>query len=376
MIDDPPVMRLDAGPGEPVRHIVHPDRPTRRPRPEGWAGSDGPGGVRRRALRGARKLALVAGVGGGLVAAVAAARRLGRDTPPLYRSLRATPRDWSWGGHRLTYYEAAPAVDAGKVGSGAAAREPVVLVHLIHAAASAWEMRELFARFGAERRVLAYDLLGFGASDRPDADYDADLYQELLRGFLREVAGSPADVVASSLSAAHALCAAAAEPGLFRSLTLINPTGLLTQAERSGAAGRALQNLLRTPWLGEALYNLLVSRPSLRCFASRIYRDPELEEETIGQRYAAAHQPGARYAPAAFLGDALARNTYMALRALEVPALAVWSPAESLEEQAFMAVAPGIEQTVIEDCGALPHEERPEKVAGAIRSFWRGLRRS
>jgi pimeloyl-ACP methyl ester carboxylesterase len=380
MIDDPPVMRLDAGPGEPVRHIVHPDRPTRRPRPEGWAGSDGPGGARRRALRGARKLALVAGVAGGLVAAVAAARRLGRDTPPLYRSLRTTPREWSWGGHRLTYYEAAPAVDAGKVGSGAAAREPVVLVHSIDAAASAWEMRELFARFGAERRVLAYDLLGFGASDRPDADYDADLYQELLRGFLREVAGAPADVVASSLSAAHALHAAAAEPGLFRSLTLINPTGLLTQAERSGAAGRGLQNLLRTPWLGEALYNLLVSRPSLRWFASRIYREPELEEETIGQRYAAAHQPGARYAPAAFLGDALARNTYMALRALEVPALALWSPAESLEtaeeQQAFTAVAPGIEQTVIEGCGALPHEERPEEVAGAIRGFWRGLRRS
>lgn len=293
MIDDPPVMRLDPGPGEPVRHLLDPERPTRRPHIERSAGENGPGSARR---RGARNLAVLAGLAGGLMAAVAAARRLGRDTPPLYRSLRATPREWSWGGHRLTYYEAAPAVDAGKVGSGAAAREPVVLVHSIDAAASAWEMRELFARFGAERRVLAYDLLGFGASDRPDADYDADLYQELLRGFLREVAGAPA------------------------------------------------------------------------------------EEETIGQRYAAAHQPGARYAPAAFLGDALARNTYMALRALEVPALALWSPAEYLEtadeQQAFIAVAPGIEQTVIEGCGALPHEERPEEVAGAIRGFWQGLRGS
>ncbi|HSL82977.1 MAG TPA: alpha/beta hydrolase, partial [Thermoanaerobaculia bacterium] len=240
----------------------------------------------------------------------------------------------------------------------------------------AWEMRELFARLKADRRVLAYDLLGFGASDRPDLDYDADLYQDLLRDFLREVAGGPAHVVASSLSAAHALALAAEEPELFRSLALINPTGLLTQAERPGARGRVLQNLFRTPWLGEALYNLLVSRPSLRWFGSRIYRDPGPESATE-ERYAAAHQPGARYAPAAFLGNALAKNVYMALRMLEVPTLAVWSPSEYLdtgtEREAFAAVAPGVERATVEDCGAVPHEERPDEVVETLRRFWGGL---
>ena len=304
-----------------------------------------------------------------MAVALGAARRLGRDVPPFYRSLRARPREWSWAGHRIVWYEAgAPAAG----GDGA----PVVLVHSIHAVASAWEVRELFARLGADRRVLAYDLLGFGASDRPDLDYDADLYQDLLRDFLREVAGGPAHVVASSLSAAHALALAAEEPELFRSLALINPTGLLTQAERPGARGRVLQNLFRTPWLGEALYNLLVSRPSLRWFGSRLYRRPELERATE-ERYAAAHQPGARYAPAAFLGDALAKNVYMALRMLDVPTLAVWSPSEYLdtetEQEAFTAVAPAVERATIEDCGAVPHEERPEEVERALREFWGGL---
>lgn len=324
---------------------------------------------RRRGRARGRALLFTVGAVGGVAVALGAARRLGRDVPPFYRSLRARPREWSWAGHRIVWYEA---------GAPAAARDaaPVLLVHSIHAVASAWEMRELFARLGADRRVLAYDLLGFGASDRPDLDYDADLYQDLLRDFLREVAGGPAHVVASSLSAAHALALAAEEPGLFRSLALINPTGLLTQAERPGARGRVLQNLLRTPWLGEALYNLLVSRPSLRWLGSRLYRDREPPETSTEERYAAAHQPGARYAPAAFLGDALARNVYMALRTLEVPALAVWSPSGFLdnetEREAFAAVAPAVGQATIEDCGAVPHEERPDEVERVLRGFWEG----
>ena len=47
----------------------------------------------------------------------------------------------------------------------------------------------------------------------------------------------------------------------------------------------------------------------------------------------------------------------MALRTLEVPTLAIWSPSEIVdtvrEQEAFGAVAPGIEQAWIEDSGSL-----------------------
>lgn len=310
----------------------------------------------------AAALGTLAAVGAGL----AVARRLGRDVPPLYRSLRAAPRDWRWSGFRVVHYEAGPPEG-----------EPVVLVHSVHAAASAWEMRELFAGLGADHRVLTYDLLGFGASDRPDVDYDATLYRDLLRDFLVEVVGGPAHVVASSVSAAHALALAEEEPELLRSVVLVNPTGLLTQAAGPGRGDRVVQNLFRTPWIGEALFNLLVSRPSLRLFSSRLYRDGALEEAAVEQRYLAAHQPGARYAPAAFLGDAVGQNAYMALRNLRVPALAVWSDADypldtGRERAAFAGVAPRVPQVVIEGCGALPHEERPQEVERALREWLAG----
>jgi pimeloyl-ACP methyl ester carboxylesterase len=319
--------------------------------------------------------ALVASVAS--VAGLAAARRLGRDTPPLYRSLHAAPREWWWNGFRLVYYEAGPAGPKGPEGEAIEASEPVVLVHSIHAAASAWEMRGLFDRLRPDRdrrrRVIALDLLGFGASERPDIDYDADLYQDLLRDFVREVAGGPAHVVASSVSAAHALQAAAADPSSFRSLVLVNPTGLLTQATGPDRRGRLLQNLFRLPFVGEALYNLLVSRPSLRYYGSRIYRDPGVEERAAEHQYVTAHQPGARFAPAAFLGDALGRNVYMALRTVEVPALSIWSRSDLIdsdrESEAFKAVAPGMRQIWVEDAGAVPHLERPDIVTGLVRAW-------
>lgn len=336
------------------------------------------GPIRRPVLRGpdadsARRngrnragLAVALGALAAAGAGLAAARRLGRDVPPLYRSLRAAPRDWRWSGFRVVHYEAGP------VGG-----EPVVLVHSVHAAASAWEMRELFAGLAADHRVLTYDLLGFGASDRPDVDYDATLYRDLLRDFLREVVQEPAHVVASSVSAAHVLALAAEEPGLLRSVVLVNPTGLLTQAESPGRGGRILQNLFRAPWIGEGLFNLLVSRPSLRLFSAHLYRDGDLEEAAVEQRYLAAHQPGARFAPAAFLGDALGQNAYMALRNLEVPALAVWSDSDyplntRRERAAFAGVAPDLPEVVIEGCGALPHEERPQEVERTLREWLAG----
>ncbi len=318
--------------------------------------------------RSARRALLVAGLAGGAVAGLAVARRLGRDTPPLYRSLPTAPLEFPFRNHRVVWYV------GGREGAA-----PVVLIHGIHTAASAWEMRGLFSRLGEDHRVYAYDLLGFGASERPEIDYDAELYVDLLRELLRREVRRPAHVVASSLSAAHAIALAAEEPDAFASLTVINPTGLLTQAEGQRTRGRIVEALLRAPWVGEAFYNLLVSRPLLRLWRGRL---PRLaapvagDESSTEQSYTTAHQPGARFAQAAFLGDALACNTFVALRAVQAPLLAVWGEdAASLgtagieeEQAAFAGVAPRSEHAWVQ-AGAFPHEEMPDEVSGLVREW-------
>src|SRR5580658_9862203 len=63
-------------------------------------------------------------------------------------------------GGRLSYY-----ADDSALG------RPLILIHGVHAAASAYEMRPLFRHYRGRRPVYALDLPGFGLSERGDRPY-------------------------------------------------------------------------------------------------------------------------------------------------------------------------------------------------------------
>lgn len=90
---------------------------------------------------------------------------------------------------KLSYY-------ADRSGEGV----PLVLLHSINAAPSAFEVKPIFERFRGERPVFALELPGFGFSDRSDRLYSPQLFQYAVSDFLKEVVSEPADVVALSLS--------------------------------------------------------------------------------------------------------------------------------------------------------------------------------
>src|SRR4051812_8295390 len=114
-------------------------------------------------------LAALLGVGGAL--ALANRWLLMDDLPP---TLPGANHDWTWRGHRVRYV---------KLGSG----PPVVLLHGVHAAASSFEMRQVFEPLSHDQTVYALDWLGFGKSERPSVQYDGQLYAELLTDFLRDI---------------------------------------------------------------------------------------------------------------------------------------------------------------------------------------------
>ena len=67
---------------------------------------------------------------------------------------------------------------------------PIVFIHGIDAGVSSFQWRKNFDELARDFRVLAFDLLGFGVSEKPPAaPYSADLYVELISDFIREVAG-------------------------------------------------------------------------------------------------------------------------------------------------------------------------------------------
>ncbi len=252
---------------------------------------------------------------------------------------------------------------------------PVVLLHGIDAAASSFEWTHVFGTLSEKHRVYAIDLPGFGLSDRPARRYRAADYVVFLEAFLRDVVREPAALVASSLSTAYVVTLAARSPDLVARLLLVCPTGLEHLADPPPPWQQRLGAILRLPVLGSALFNLLVSRPSLRYFlAERTYADPALVTPPLVDRYyLTAHQDGARHAPAAFLAGHLnlsVRDTYPTLTQ---PVFIVWGREAQFtpvsDANLFLRSRPTTRLKVIDRAGLLPQAERPAEFLEIADAF-------
>ncbi|HEY4440121.1 MAG TPA: alpha/beta fold hydrolase, partial [Candidatus Elarobacter sp.] len=255
--------------------------------------------------------------------------------------------------------------------------KPLLLVHGISVGASSYEFRRLAPLLAQRHRVIAIDLLGCGLSDKPNLDYGADLFADQIADALEQLAGEPAAVVASSLGAAFAIRAAARVPEKVDRLAVICPAGVnreLTAGPRAGDA--ALGALLRAPLVGEGMYNALAAKPSIRTFLQReVYAAPErVTPEIVDHYYAVAHQPGARFVPAAFVGHQLDCDVARDLPFLSLALLVLWgertnSVAPRTNADDVVRLARNARLETFADSALLPHEEEAEAVAAALDAF-------
>lgn len=248
---------------------------------------------------------------------VAYMRRYIRHDFPLTSALDGDIRTFDCVAGRMAYY-AAPNPARKKIA-------PLVLIHSINAAASAYEMMPLFDHYAPSRRTYALDLPGYGFSDRLDRVYSPELFAEAIVEFLlRELKGEPADVVALSLSSEFVALAAKARPKLFRSITFISPTGLGQTANR--ARGRDdLLRLYRRPEWRQVLFDTIASRPSIQYFL-QLSRATRVEEDLIDYAYVTSHQPGACNVPFYFLaGKLFSANMPQVYAGLPMPVLMAYA---------------------------------------------------
>jgi pimeloyl-ACP methyl ester carboxylesterase len=294
------------------------------------------------------KLAAAAGavVGGAAVAnaTIAAA------TPRLEEWFEGDKGKYFWRGQRVAYTAR---------GDG----HPVVLLHGIHAAASSYEWRRNIDALASRFRLYAVDLPGFGHSDRPPASYTADSYVSFLSDFIRDVPDGPVRVVASSLSCSFAIQCGYRAPSRFERLVLVCPVGVGRLDTTPSASEGIAHAALRSPILGESLFNALASEASIRYFLeSQVFADPSrIDEELVRQMYATSHRRGARFAPAAFIGGALNVPIAGAFERLSIPMLLVWGARATLvpasDAQRFKDLNQAARVAVAAGSGLLPHDE-------------------
>jgi len=261
-----------------------------------------------------------------------------------------------------------------------ASGRPLVLIHGVHAAASAYEMRPLFEAFRGKRKVYALDLPGFGFSARSARPYNVQTYVRSVEHLLRNVTmREPADVVALSLSSEYAARVAVDMPEMVRSLTLLSPTGFASpkRASMLEIVSRRMQPEL--PELAELLpsrllYEALVSKPSLRMFLRRSF-ETRVDPELLSYAYKTSHQHGAHRAPLAFILGALfpagdAKKTYAHVR---VPSLVLYDqdPYTSFGElEPFVTSHPNYRALRVQHTRGLPQFDAPQQTIDALRSFY------
>jgi len=201
---------------------------------------------------------------------------------------------------RLSYYVA-------KEGAG----RPLVLIHSINAAPSAFELKPLFEFYQGKRPVYALDLPGFGFSDRGERPYTVELFVDAILDFLLTQVGEAADVIALSLGCEFAATAAYARPELVHTLTMISPSGFgLSRNSGSNdvadlqAMGKWLYKVVTFPLWSQAIFDLLTSKPSVHYYTGQSFVG-EPPPTFLDYAYATSHQPGARHAPLYFLSGSL-----------------------------------------------------------------------
>lgn len=106
---------------------------------------------------------------------------------------------------------------------------PVVLIHGLGGSSDDWGLVVPRLMTGGSK-VYALDLLGYGASDKPDVDYSIALEAATVRQFLDQEKLAQVDLVGWSMGGWVALKLAAEHPERVRTLTLIDSAGFVFNA--------------------------------------------------------------------------------------------------------------------------------------------------
>jgi pimeloyl-ACP methyl ester carboxylesterase len=280
---------------------------------------------------------------------------------------------------------------------------PLLLIHSMNASASAYEIKPIFEAMQSDRQVWAPDLPGYGFSDRADRHYDRAVFVdaiELILDAIHQSTGVRAvDVLALSLSAEFVARLALRRPECFRSLTLVNPTGFNARAARNATAaaaadhgggagagdlGEAWGGTFEVPGLHaffsyrlwtRGLFEALTSRPSIRFFLRGAFGSKAVDPGLMDYAWQASHQPGARFAPLAFVcGRLFSRDVVAMYKALKLP---VWMPhgvRGDFRDFSGADWARAKPNWTVESfgTGAFPHFEDPSGFISAYRRFLSG----
>ncbi|MDF0554761.1 alpha/beta fold hydrolase [Kamptonema sp. UHCC 0994] len=275
---------------------------------------------------------------------------------------------WTWKGHKIQYTVR---------GTG----RPLVLIHGFGASIGHWRNNIPTIADGGYR-VFAIDLLGFGASDKPNLDYSLELWQEMVKDFWAEHIQEPTVFVGNSIGALLSLMIVANHPEITAGGVLINCAGGLNHRPHElnlplRTAIGIFTNIVRSPAFGPFFFDRIREKNRIRRTLRQVYTDPAaITEELVEILYTPSCDRGAQQVFASILGAPPGPEPAELLPKVKYPLLVIWGADDPWTPvtgakiyQELSAIGKPIKFISIPKTGHCPHDERPTEVNSLILAW-------
>lgn len=242
---------------------------------------------------------------------------------------------------------------------------PLILVHGF--AGSIYTWRHLIPLLKDHYTVYAYDMLGFGLSDKPPAgNYEMTAQGELLLGFMDALNLPSAHLVGHSMGGVVIACAALKAPQKAESLIMIEP-GFYTKT------GPEFLNHLFFP-LDRIMAKQFYSRSMRKRFLTGSFHNKSMVTDEVIDAYMLPTKTPHAIDALARMMSTVGQKQYPGItEKVARPTLIVWGERGSGDK---LEIAHRVQREVassrlepVKECGHYVQEERPMELAEIIRDY-------
>lgn len=250
---------------------------------------------------------------------------------------------------------------------------PIILVHGFGGSIGHW--RQNISELAKHHSVYTIDLLGFGASDKPDIAYSIDLWVEQLHEFWQTFIGTPVILVGNSIGSLTCLAAAADYPEMVRGVAMISLPDTASHEAAIPVRLRPLVSWLQaifvSPIVLYPLFHILKHPAITRRWASIAYACREaVTDELLEILTKPTRERGSAQAFCAILKGMISPqfspSVQSILTRVKIPSLLLWGkhdrmiPAASAHQ--FLSYNSALQLIELDEAGHCAHDECPERV--------------
>ena len=234
----------------------------------------------------------------------------------------------------------------------------LLLLHGLGASAERWEY--VIPHFARKFRVVVPDLIGFGYSDKPMADYTIEYFSEFISKFVDKIGIKKLNIVGSSLGGQIAAEYTVNHNENIRKLVLVSPSGVMKHSTPALDA-----------YIAAALYPNDDS--ALNAFQMMSGRK-EIEDKTVNGFIERMTLPNAKMAfMSTLLGLKDSEPITKKLQMITVPTLIIWGendPIIPIEyAKSFISGINDCRFYKMTGCGHVPYVEKPKAFFQIVLDF-------